>query len=398
MRFHSPIVHLQSTTAADTLDQFRSMVSEDWAVHFLGAELAWAKGLSGKGVTIGVIDTGVIADTLPPELGSNVISHADFAQNSPDNAQDNPHGTFVVSEIFQVAPGVQIRSYKVLDDNGFGTSDAILAGIQAASTDKCDVISMSLGGPAPEPPIKAALDAYAQQGGIAVVAAGNSYPSPVEYPAEYSEACIAVAAINQAGQHASFSDEGPQVFVGAPGVGVLGLTPTGIATWSGTSMATPLISASIALGIEAGDVKDISSAKTWIQKGSQIIAGDTAPAEGHGCFSFRVLYGGKITLPQDIQTGPLPWNQAPSSSPSPAPVPSTKGVVLHQGETGALVRAMQGLLNAAGASLTLDGIFGPLTEAAVKTFQQHAGITVDGIPGPVTLSHLSSAVWGITCS
>ena len=55
--------------------------------------------------------------------------------------------------------------------------------------------------------------------------------------------------------------------------------------------------------------------------------------------------------------------------------------------------ALQHLLNAHGASLTADGSFGARTDAAVRHYQQTAGLTVDGIVGPVTWAHVI-----VTCS
>lgn len=54
------------------------------------------------------------------------------------------------------------------------------------------------------------------------------------------------------------------------------------------------------------------------------------------------------------------------------------------GSTGENVRSVQYLLNANGASLQIDGVFGPLTDAAVRNFQQSHGLTVDGIVGNET--------------
>jgi peptidoglycan hydrolase-like protein with peptidoglycan-binding domain len=48
------------------------------------------------------------------------------------------------------------------------------------------------------------------------------------------------------------------------------------------------------------------------------------------------------------------------------------------------VRPLQQLLRARNHPVTVDGIFGPLTEAAVKEFQQSQGLTADGIVGPLT--------------
>lgn len=61
---------------------------------------------------------------------------------------------------------------------------------------------------------------------------------------------------------------------------------------------------------------------------------------------------------------------------------------LRRGSTGANVRLLQNLLNAAGAKLNVDGLFGKDTEAAVKAFQASNGLTVDGIVGPKTWAKL----------
>jgi peptidoglycan hydrolase-like protein with peptidoglycan-binding domain len=55
-----------------------------------------------------------------------------------------------------------------------------------------------------------------------------------------------------------------------------------------------------------------------------------------------------------------------------------------QGSSGETVRTVQYLLNAQGANLTVDGIFGPLTAAAVTTFQSDNGLTADGAVGDQT--------------
>ena len=48
------------------------------------------------------------------------------------------------------------------------------------------------------------------------------------------------------------------------------------------------------------------------------------------------------------------------------------------------VRTLQDLLNEHGYGLVVDGLFGPLTDGAVRAFQQAKGLTADGVVGPVT--------------
>jgi len=100
--------------------------------------------------------------------------------------------------------------------------------------------------------------------------------------------------------------------------------------------------------------------------------------------------------------GPITWNaiveqynslQAtpPVIPPTPPPTgPAFPGTLLRNGSRGDSVRLMQQYLNAIAAAfpsipvITADGIFGPLTENAVRAFQRQFGLGIDGIIGPIT--------------
>lgn len=64
-------------------------------------------------------------------------------------------------------------------------------------------------------------------------------------------------------------------------------------------------------------------------------------------------------------------------------------IVLRRGDIGTEVADLQAQLNQLGASLIVDGDFGPATEAAVKAFQAAHGLAADGIAGAATMAMIS---------
>ncbi|MEO6699992.1 MAG: peptidoglycan-binding protein [Jatrophihabitantaceae bacterium] len=63
---------------------------------------------------------------------------------------------------------------------------------------------------------------------------------------------------------------------------------------------------------------------------------------------------------------------------------------LQEGSTGSCVVSLQQRLNQLGATLTVDGNFGPATKNAVLAFQGRSSIGFDGVVGPTTQAHLNS--------
>ncbi len=66
------------------------------------------------------------------------------------------------------------------------------------------------------------------------------------------------------------------------------------------------------------------------------------------------------------------------------------GPTLRQGAKGAVVQYLQHLLNLHGTALKEDGVFGPGTAAAVKSYQAGHKLTVDGVVGPQTWTSLQA--------
>lgn len=114
----------------------------------------------------------------------------------------------------------------------------------------------------------------------------------------------------------------------------------------------------------------------------------------NGVKNFKQFFAGmKLALPASwIKSAPpaaspvggLPPVPAPSIAPTAAPIlTSSMPPTIRQGSTGAAVVKAQQLLG-----VTADGIFGPITDAATRTFQRSKGLQVDGIIGPQTWTAL----------
>ena len=149
--------------------------------------------------------------------------------------------------IVGVAPSAELYVAKVLGDNGSGSIQAIINGIDWAIEEQVDIISMSLG--ASQDPGQAFHDSIkrARQAGIIIVAASGNENTHVGWPAAYPET-IAVGAVDQTFGRANFSNFGKELDVVAPGVDILSTYPVGrYAKLSGTSMATPMVAGIVAL-------------------------------------------------------------------------------------------------------------------------------------------------------
>lgn len=90
-------------------------------------------------------------------------------------------------------------------------------------------------------------------------------------------------------------------------------------------------------------------------------------------------------------TGAFGGTSAASASPAPISLTSSQcRADVAEGQINGCVAEVQTLLNQHGAKLSVDGDFGPLTLAAVKSYQRAHGLTVDGIVGPQTKGSLTA--------
>jgi subtilisin len=218
----------------------------DWSLTLAGVPDLW-KITKGKGLKVGVLDSG--CDLNHPDLKEAIDVAKDFT-GSRFGAQDrNGHGTHVCGTIaaradnngiIGILPECRLHVYKVLDDQGAGSSDGIAAAFDEAAADGCDLINCSFGAGYPDPLMRAANTRAAQRGLWCICAAGNN-GGAAGYPAAWNWN-VAVAAYMRNGQPAQFSARGAAVDIGAYGVDIVSCAPGGgHQKMSGTSMASPFV-------------------------------------------------------------------------------------------------------------------------------------------------------------
>jgi subtilisin len=233
--------------------------TDSWGVSHIGADVAHAGGNQGAGVHIAVIDSGI--DGTHEDLDATYKGGYDFVSNDSDPADDTAmsHGTHVAGIIaaeangigvIGVAPQAAIYAVKVLDADGYGTLEGVIAGIEWAVDNGMDIANLSLEGPDFQS-LHDACDAAYAAGMLLVAAGGNTNGNEVKYPAAYSSV-IAVTATDAVDQAASFSPLGPELELAAPGAEILStVRGGGYDVLSGTSQAAPHVSGIAALFIAA---------------------------------------------------------------------------------------------------------------------------------------------------
>lgn len=232
-----------------------------WNFQAVQPTKMWNEGVTGAGVKVAVIDSGIFAHSELTIAGG--ISTVDYTTNYSD---DNGHGTHVAGIIAAknngtglvgVAPDVQLYAVKSMDQNGDGNLQDVLEGLEWSIENGMDIINISLGTDTESPLLHEMVDRAYAAGIVVVGSAGNSQEGiptttyTVNYPAKY-DSVIAVAAVNNLNERGVFSSVGPEVEIAAPGVDVISTYRKsdgtgGFAKASGTSQAAPHVAGMIAL-------------------------------------------------------------------------------------------------------------------------------------------------------
>lgn len=269
--------------------------------------------LTGKGVRVGVIDTGV--DYTHPDLRRNFAGGRDLVDNDADPMETKTlgratvHGTHVAGIIAAngklkgVAPDAKILAYRALGPGGGGTTENVLAAIEQAIKDKVDIMNLSLGNDinGPDLPISLALNRAVDKGIVAIAASGNSGPNvwTVGSPGTASRA-ISVGASTPTIEVPYLLIEGKR--------DKLRIQPLeGSANW-GLDRSYPI--ADGGLGTKA-DLKDVSGKIALIKRGKLTFSEKAKNAREAGAKAVIIYnnlsggFMGNLEVPMDIPVGSL---------------------------------------------------------------------------------------------
>lgn len=228
-----------------------------WGVSTIGADTyaEYVKTLTNDSVTVAVVDTGVYKHKF---LKNRILEGGyDFVDGDKNPDDKQYHGTHVAGTIVDCTPGlsVNVLPVRVLDSNGSAPWSIISLGIRYAANRGAEVVNLSIQGNASET-CDRAIDYAIQKGAIVVVCAGNYNINTKSCSPARLKKCIVVSAIDSQLKKADFSNYGNSIDIAAPGVSVRSCVPRYIGEirlggtekeLSGTSMATPHISAIVAM-------------------------------------------------------------------------------------------------------------------------------------------------------
>ena len=252
---------------------------DQWGLKSIGVPSAWDVTLGDRNVIVAVVDTGVW--WTQPDIQANMWTNSvdgthgwDFVNGDSNPMDIDPSGTYhgtgvagVIGAITDNGQGiagtaqVSVMAVRALGSNGEGTSTDTAQAIIWAADHGAKVINLSLGTnetPIEPTDIHLAIDHAWSKGALIVAAAGNAGVGTLDYPARLPEV-VSVAAIDESGQRASFSNYGTGLDLSAPGTRIDTLNGgnnqlNNVHSLQGTSFSTPFVSgiAGLLLSAEPG--------------------------------------------------------------------------------------------------------------------------------------------------
>ena len=209
-----------------------------YGISLVHAPDVWSAVRSGD-VNVVVIDSGI--DNTHAEIQGAFLGGANMLDPAGTTMDGIGHGTHVAGTIgaannnlgvVGVAPNVKLWAIKAFGDDGRGTMENVVKGLEWVLEKKTAqggrwVVNISAGGPEGSTAEREAFAHAIAEGVIIVAASGNESkagtPLPVHFPAAYPNV-VSVGAIDEDSEYATFSNQGPEIDFAAPGVKVISLS------------------------------------------------------------------------------------------------------------------------------------------------------------------------------
>lgn len=332
----------------------------DTAGPSVNAPFAWDGGITGKGVTAAVIDTGIEPHNDLVKPVNRILAFVDFIKKKKKAYDDNGHGTHVAGDIasnglgsggLYKAPAYEtsLVGIKALDKFGSGDLSTIIQGIEWCINNKkkynIRIICMSLGsetvGTYKDDLLCQAAETAWKNGIVVCVAAGNEGPksNTISSPGN-DPVIITVGACDDNNTSESkddtmayFSSRGPTADgiekpdLIVPGVDIVSLRAKGsyldktsrsgrvgdlYFSLSGTSMSTPLCCSIISLLLEKSPLLTPNEVKTALLKACRDMGYDRN-TQGSGCLDVKMLLNTGIPNPGTLKNCMINAFEEPSS-------------------------------------------------------------------------------------
>jgi subtilisin family serine protease len=320
-----------STAKADSETPSARAYRLSWSVRAVGADKLHALGVTGKGVTVAVIDSGLGADAA--ELSKNLSNASiDIIPARKSTAAGDRHAVYIAETLVgspqgQGAVGMAYDATVLsirADSDGACTKECAFSSLNLAKaveyalSNHARIIDLSLAGDHRlGAQFEKALAHAAKLGAVVIVAAGNQGRAEPEWPARYAAdprfagSVVAVGAVNKQGEMAPFSDRAGATrasYIVAPGQKVItDCDPDTCAIVSGTSFAAPHVAGALALLMQA--FPDLN--------GRQALALLLRSAQGEGSADGDTVYGrGRLDVYKAYQ---LALAESIDAVPAPSP-------------------------------------------------------------------------------
>ncbi len=228
------------------------------------------EGISLAQVKVGIIDSGLdynndVFEGRLVDNGVNLSTSGEIGTAMSDDPKS--HGTHIAGIVaMNTLENTKLRAYKIFNYEGYSTELLVITAIDLAVSDGMDIINLSLGTSDSEPLRESLQNAY-DAGTVIVTASGNAGTDCSSFlPAAFEEA-ITVGAVGSDGLPADFSNYGSTVDLIAPGVDIYScLNGNSYGLLSGTSTATPFVSAVSALMLSCNSDLTPSQIETAIKE------------------------------------------------------------------------------------------------------------------------------------